>query len=284
MKLTTFCLSLIMSIGLLSCNTSTDSTDTSYDDTESEETMDLAVKVTGEEVSYAADEITMNGYLAYNENESEPRPGVLIIHEWWGHNDYVRSRAEQLAELGYVAFALDMYGNGKTASHPDDAGKFSSAVMQNLEGAKARFTEAMNTLKNHPLCDSTKIAAIGYCFGGSVALSMANAGFDLDGVAAFHSGVQLPVMPEPGTLTAQVLVCNGADDPFIQPESVEAFKAAMDETGVPYEYHAYEGAVHAFTNPEADSMGQTFQLPLAYNAEADEQSWQELKDFLVAIF
>ncbi len=271
-------------VGLLACNNQPQEESASTDDMEQAETMDPTPQVKGAEVSYEADDITMKGYIAYDENMERSRPGVLIIHEWWGHNDYVRARADELAQMGYVALALDMYGDGKTAAHPEDAGKFSSAVMQNMEGAKARFAKALETLKNHPMCDSTRTAAIGYCFGGSVALTMANAGFDLDGVAAFHSGLQLPVMPKAGAVQAKVLVCNGADDPFIPAEQTEAFQNAMDEAGVDYEYHAYEGAVHGFTNPEADSLGQEFDLPLAYDTEADEQSWQELKDLFAEIF
>ena len=148
--------------------------------------------VIGQEFSYPSDSVDMMGYFAFDTSRTEPQPGVLIVHEWWGHNEYVRKRADMVAELGYTAFALDMYGEGKQAQHPKDAGKFSKMVMSNSDLAKARFEAALETLKNHPRTDTSKLAAIGYCFGGSVVLSMANAGYDLDAVAAFHSGVQLP--------------------------------------------------------------------------------------------
>ena len=243
----------------------------------------IEINIKGQEVSYAADSTNLKGYIAYNENKTEKRPGVLIVHEWWGHNDYVRQRADMLAELGYTAIAVDMYGDGKQANHPDDAGKFAMSVMSNLPEAKARFNAALDLLKSHESVDGEKIAAIGYCFGGSVALTMANAGADLDAVAAFHSGVGLPVMPN-DQLKARVLVCNGADDPFIDQDAVTAFKSALDSIGAKYEYVSYPGAKHSFTSKEADANGEKFNLPLAYNAEADEKSWISLKALLEETF
>ena len=225
----------------------------------------------------------MKGYIAYDENLQGKRPGVIVIHEWWGHNDYVRERAEMLAKLGYTAIAVDMYGDGKQAAHPQDAGKFASSVMGNLPVAEARFDAAMQMLQAHASVNPDHIAAIGYCFGGSVALTMANTGRDLDAVAAFHSGVQLPVMPN-DKLKARVLVCNGADDTFIPKETIATFKKQMDSIGAQYTYIAYEGAVHAFTSKGADSLGKKFNLPLAYQKEADEKSWQELVTMLDNVF
>ncbi|WP_115461782.1 dienelactone hydrolase family protein [Winogradskyella aurantiaca] len=241
------------------------------------------VKIKGEEITYTADSISMKGYIAFNENQKGKRPGIIVIHEWWGHNDYVRERADQLAEIGYTAIAIDMYGDGKQAEHPDDAGKFAMSVFSNLPEATARFNAALELLKQQESVDPEKIAAIGYCFGGSVALTMANSGADLDAVAAFHSGVQLPVMPG-SDLKARVLVCNGADDPFVSPESVTAFKEAMDATGKPYEYIAYPGAVHSFTSKAADANGEKFGLPLKYNAEADAKSWESMKSLFAEVF
>ncbi|MDC8004257.1 dienelactone hydrolase family protein [Aureisphaera galaxeae] len=243
----------------------------------------LPMKVKGVEVTYATDSTNLKGYIAYDENSTVKQPGVLIVHEWWGHNDYVRERADMLAELGYTAMAIDMYGDGKQADHPEDAGKFAGAVFSNLPEAKARFNAALALLKSQESVDSEKIAAIGYCFGGSVALTMANSGADLDAVAAFHSGVALPVMPNED-LKARVLVCNGADDPFINPESVTAFTAAMDSLGAKYEYISYPGVKHSFTSKAADANGEKFNLPLAYDAEADEKSWTSLQTLLNDVF
>ena len=239
--------------------------------------------IVGEEISYATDSTEMKGYIVYDKNIEGKRPGIIVVHEWWGHNDYTRKRADMLAELGYTALAIDMYGDGKQAEHPDDAGKFMNQVISNMDEAKARFTKALETLKNHPTVSKENIAAIGYCFGGSVVLTMANAGYDLKAVAAFHSGVQLPIPPS-ADIKAKILVCNGGADPFIAPESVVKFKAAMDSVGADYTYIAYDSAVHAFTSPDADELGEKFDLPLAYDEKADNASWAELQALLNSVF
>lgn len=242
-----------------------------------------AKELEGNEVTYSTDTTEMKGYIVYDKSIKEKRPGVIVVHEWWGHNDYTRERADMLADLGYTAIAIDMYGDGKQAAHPEDAGKFSGMVMQNIDVAKARFDAALEVLKNNPSVDSTQIAAVGYCFGGSVVLTMANAGEDLDAVAAFHSGVQLPIMPN-DKLKAKVLVANGADDPFVSPESITNFKNAMDSIQADYKYIAYPGAKHAYTSKDADSLGKKFKLPLEYNASADVKSWDALKNLLNETF
>ena len=248
-----------------------------------ETTVEHIINVKGEAVTYTSDSTTLKGYIAHDANLEGKRPGIVIVHEWWGHNDYVRERADQLAALGYTAIAVDMYGDGKLAEHPEDAGKFAQSVMGNLPEATARFNAALALLKQQESVDPDKIAAIGYCFGGSVVLTMANSGADLDAVAAFHSGVQLPIMPG-GDLKAKVLVCNGADDPFIAPESVTAFKTAMDSTGIDYQYIAYPGVKHSFTSKEADANGEKFGLPLAYNADADAKSWSTMQALFDEVF
>lgn len=258
-------------------------------DTGIQEEMEEGVELTsemslvGEEVSYSAGETEMNGYMAFNETDTSKRPGILVVHEWWGHNDYVRERADMLAELGFVALAVDMYGEGKQADHPSDAKKFSGMVMQNMDVAEMRFTEAMKLLRNHPLTDSDKISAVGYCFGGSLILAMANQGMDLDAVAAFHSSVELPVSPSE-ELQAKVLVQNGSEDPFVSELSVSRFETEMDSLGKPLEYVAYPDARHAYTNPGADSLGQKFDLPLAYNREVDIESWDRMKSFFQEVY
>lgn len=239
--------------------------------------------IRGEVITYAADTTQMQGYLVYNEGETGKAPGVLVIHEWWGHNDYTRERADMLAEMGYVALAVDMYGDGKQAAHPEEAGNFAMAVMTNMDAAQARFNAALEVLRSNERVDPDKIAAIGYCFGGSVALTMANTGADLDAVAAFHSGVRLPVGPSED-LKAKVLVCNGVQDPMISKADADAFKAAMDSVNADYEYIAYENAKHGFTSKAADSLGIKFELPLAYDAAADKDSWEKLKALLGSVF
>lgn len=244
---------------------------------------EMTPEYVGEEVSYSTDSTTMNGYIAYDKNSTDKKPGILVVHEWWGHNEYSRKRADMLAELGYVALAVDMYGDGKQAAHPGDAGKFAMQVFSNIDEATARFNKAVETLKANPHVDGDKISAIGYCFGGSVALTMANSGADLDAVAAFHSGIELPIMPGEN-LKAKILVCNGADDPMITPESVEAFKAALDSAGADYKYISYEGAKHAFTNKGATELGEKFEIPLEYQEKADQESWEELKALLASVY
>lgn len=228
------------------------------------------------DIEYSTETTNMKGYIAYDQSDDSKRPGILVVHEWWGHNEYARERADMLGEMGYVALAVDMYGDGKVAEHPDDAGKFTQEVVSNIDEAKARFESAMNTLKAHPNVDPEKIGAIGYCFGGSVVLSMANAGFDLDAVAAFHAGLGLPILPDSGAVKTKVLVANGADDPFIPAEQVEDFKRVMDAAGVDYKYISYPGAVHSFTSKYADEFAAKFNMPLAYQAEADSASWAEM--------
>jgi dienelactone hydrolase len=240
--------------------------------------MDTTPSVVGEEISYSSGELTMNGYIAYDENMQGERPGILVVHEWWGHDEHARNSAEKLAELGYVALAVDMYGNGRMADHPEDAMQFSGEVMGNFDEAQMRFQAAIETLQNHNMVNTDQIGAIGYCFGGSVILAMTHAGVDLDGVVAFHAGLQLPVMPEEQVDT-EILILNGADDPMVSNEDIENLTSMYDNLGISYNFVNYEGATHAYTNPAADSLGQEFDLPLAYDAEADEQSWDRMRTF-----
>ncbi|MEL7247975.1 MAG: dienelactone hydrolase family protein [Bacteroidota bacterium] len=241
--------------------------------------------IKGQAIDYQTDSTTMKGYLAYDESVTGKRPGVLVVHEWWGHNDYARQRADMLAEMGYVALAVDMYGDGQQADHPDDAGKFAMSVVSNFSIGEARFLAAIETLKANPQVDAESLAAIGYCFGGGVVLSMANTGMeDLDAVVSFHGGLGLAVMPEAGKVNPRVLVCNGADDPFISAEQIDTYTTAMDEAGAQYEFINYPGAKHAFTNKAADANGEKFDLPLAYNQAADEQSWAAMTTLFTEVF
>ena len=246
-------------------------------------TLPAWAEVQGTEVSYQAGDTTLRGYIATNPSLKGPRPGILVVHEWWGHNDYARKRARMLAELGYTALAVDMYGDGKQAAHPEDAGKFAGEVRKNAAAAKARFLAAMKLLQSQPGVQADKIAAIGYCFGGSVVLEMARRGVDLVGVASFHGSLGTPEAAQKGGVKAKVLVMNGDADPFVKAEEIAAFKQEMQAAGVDFEFIGYPGAKHSFTNPEADSFGQKFKLPLAYNADADRESWQKMQDFFQKI-
>ncbi len=241
-------------------------------------------KIQAKTVEYNAQGVVLKGYLAYDENIKEKRPGVLVVHEWWGLNDYARKRARMLAEWGYTALAVDMYGDGKVATHPDEAGKFSSAVMKNFDLAEARFMAAVDFLKQQPTVDPARMAAIGYCFGGGVVLNMARQGADLKGVVSFHGSLTAVKPAQSGSVKAKILVLHGADDQFTPPEQIETFKQEMKSAGVDFQFISYPGAMHSFTNPEADTYGKKFNLPLAYNADADKKSWAELEKFLGKIF
>lgn len=233
-----------------------------------------------EEVSYTADGTTLRGFLAYDPEVPPPQPGILVVHEWWGHNAYARKRAEMLAELGYTALAVDMYGEGKKAEHPKEAGAFAKAVMSDPATAEKRFRAAMKFLQEQPTVDPDRIAAIGYCFGGAVVLNMARLGVDgLDAVASFHGSLASPIKAEP-PIQARILVCHGAADEFIPDEQVEAFKAEMKAADADLTFEAYPGAKHSFTNPDADQFAEEFGLAVAYDGDADSSSWDALKKFL----
>jgi dienelactone hydrolase len=240
--------------------------------------------VQGKEVSYHAKGTTLKGYIAWNDAVKGKRPGVLVVHEWWGHNEYARMRARMLAEQGYTALAVDMYGDGKQAHHPDDAGKFASEVSKNAALAKARFDAAYNLLSKESTVEAKNIGAIGYCFGGSVALNMARIGEPLKVVVSFHGGLGTDHPAEPGKVKARIASFTGEDDPMIPATQVAAFRQEMDKSGVKYIIVTYPGAKHAFTNPDADKYGQEFKLPLAYDAAADKASWSEGLAFLADAF
>lgn len=241
-------------------------------------------EVQGTEVNYQSGDTTLKGYLATDPALKGPRPGILVVHEWWGHNDYARKRARMLAELGYTALAVDMYGDGKQAAHPEDAGKFAGEVRKNAAAAKARFLAAMKLLQSQPGVQNDKIAAIGYCFGGGVVLEMARRGVDLAGVASFHGSLGTAQAAQKGDVKAKVLVMNGDADPFVKAEQISAFKQEMQAAGVDFEFIGYPEAKHSFTNPGADAFGQKFKLPLAYNADADRKSWDKMQAFFTDIF
>jgi dienelactone hydrolase len=236
------------------------------------------------EIEYTSDSDTLKGYLVYDGDIDGKRPGILVVHEWWGQNEYARKRARMLAELGYTAFALDMYGEGKQATHPEDAQKFAMQVFSNIDKAEKRFMSAYNLLKKEETTNPDKIAAIGYCFGGGIVLQMARIGTDLDAVVSFHGSIQPITRAESGKVKSYILVCNGADDPFVTEEQIDAFKTEMDSAGVDYKFINYESAVHSFTNPIADSVGKKFDMPLAYNEKADKESWEEMKKLFGEIF
>lgn len=240
-------------------------------------------KVVGEEVEYKVGDTTFKGYLAYDDSVEGKRPGILVVHEWWGHNKYARSRADQLAKLGYTALAVDMYGDGKQADHPEKAGELATGVLSNMDEAEKRFQAALDFLKAQPTVNPEHVAAIGYCFGGAVVLNMAIRGVDIDGVASFH-GILPQEAPKDADVKAKIIVFHGADDPFVPREQFDTFKKVMEDSNADYTLVVYPGVQHSFTNPEADEVGKKFDLPLVYDKDADEKSWEQFQAFLKTIF
>jgi dienelactone hydrolase len=225
----------------------------------------------------------MDGYIVYDENVEGKRPAVLVVHEWWGLNDYDKRRARELAELGYIAMAVDMYGNGRRADNPTDAQNLAMPYYQNPAMAKAYFDAAVAKLKTYPQVDTANMAGIGYCFGGGVLINIARMGEGLKGIVSFH-GSLIGTPADKNLLRSKILVCHGDDDKFVPATEVAAFKKQMDSIGAVYTFKSYPGATHAFTNPAATAMGEKFKLPIAYNAAADTASWKEMKVFFTGLF
>jgi len=217
------------------------------------------------------------GMLAWDDAVEGKRPGVLVVHEWWGLNEYAKNRAKKLAELGYVAFCADMYGDGKVVEHPKDAGEMAGKVRMNVDDWRKRAQEALAVLKEQPQCDADQIAAIGYCFGGSTCLQLAYTGADLKAVATFHAALPAATADEAKQIKPRIVICHGADDKFIPDEAIKSFRGALDTAKTDYEFIAYPGAVHSFTVPDAEKHGNP---GLKYQKAADEASWQKLQELL----
>ena len=236
-----------------------------------------------DEFSYTADGVNMKGYVAYIPNERMKLPVVLIVPEWWGYNDYVKMRARKLAELGYYAMVVDMYGEGKEAKNPDEAGKLAGKFYDDPQLGKKRLAAAEKKVRTFPQVDQKRIAAIGYCFGGSMVLDAAKMGMDFKGVVSFHGGLKgVPAVK--GMVTSKILVCHGADDKFVSADEVKEFRANLDSAGVRYGFKIYPNATHAFTNPDATANGKKFKMPIAYNEAADKASWEDMRRFLREVF
>lgn len=235
-----------------------------------------------EAVIYKEGQVEAHSFLAWDDSRSDKRPGVLVVPEWWGLNDYAQHRARMLARLGYVAMAVDIYGDGKTTIDPKQAAAWSGALRSgDRSELRARIRAALARLKREPMVDPTRTAAIGYCFGGTTVLELARSGAELNGVVSFHGGLDTQRPARPGQIKAKVLACHGANDPFEPPAQVQAFEDEMRSAHADWELNIYSGAEHAFTNPDADS----FHIKgVAYNAEADRRSWRAMRDFFKEIF
>jgi dienelactone hydrolase len=233
-----------------------------------------------EVVEYKQGDTALQGFVAWDDAIPGKRPGVLVVHEWWGHNQHARNQAERLAKAGYVGFALDMFGKGKVASHPKDAQAFVAEATADAKVERARFDAALALLKKRKEVNPAKIAAIGYCFGGGVVLDMVRQGEPLAAVVTFHGALGSKLSAKKPVKT-RILVLAGADDPMVGKPQVEAFRKEMTDAGAHFRVVEYPGAKHGFTNPDAGKFG----VPgLEYNAKADQDSWEELVVFFKEIF
>ncbi len=238
-------------------------------------------EVKTETLTYKHGDQTFKGFLAWDDAVQGKRPGILVVHEWWGLNDYARKRAEQLAKMGYVAFAADMYGDGKTTEHPKEAGALAGMVRKNEKEWRARALAGLKVLRDNPHVDAGRLAAIGYCFGGSTALQLAYANAEVKAVVSFHGALPVPDVTLDKAITAKILICHGAADSFVPEETIQKVRAAYEQLGVDYEMIYLGGAQHSFTVPGADDRGLK---GMRYNAAADRRSWAAMTALFNEVF
>jgi dienelactone hydrolase len=238
-------------------------------------------KMRAETVEYQHDGVPFRGHLVHDAARTAKLPGVLIVHEAWGLGEHVKERAEKLAELGYLAFAVDMFGEAKQASSSEEGLQWTRALRANVPLLRARIRAAYDALRAHPQLDGERVAAIGYCFGGTTALELARSGAKISGVVSFHGGLTTTHPAEPGAVVAKILICTGADDPFIPADHVQGFMHEMKRAGADVQVINYCGVQHSFTNPRAGERGIA---GLAYNRNADQRSWSAMHTFFQEIF
>jgi dienelactone hydrolase len=277
-------ISSIISIGLClivaSCSNQTSDKNSQ---TQTMDSVKSSQSIKTSDVTYTFNGKQSNGFIAYDENQKGKLPIVVIIHEWWGVTDYVKSRAKQLAALGYFAIDADLFGDGKTAADPNEAMALTKPYYTNPDLTLPAVNAAIAKAATYSQADTTRVAAIGYCFGGFVVLNAAKLGAPLKAVVSFHGGLG-GVQPKKGIIQGDILVCQGGADQFVQEPEQTAFKKSMDSVGAHYTFVSYPGASHAFSNPGATALGEKFKLPIAYNAAADTASWKAMQDlFLTAL-
>jgi dienelactone hydrolase len=237
--------------------------------------------VQSQAIDYKDGDTNLRGYLYWDDRYEKKRPGILVLHEWWGLNAYARLRARMLAEAGYVAFAPDLYGDARVTEHASEAKAWKEQISANIEAWQQRARLGLDQLKARQQVDGDKLAAIGYCFGGETAIQMAYAGMEVKGVASFHGSLPPATAEQQKNIRASVLVAHGDADQFVPPERVEAFKQALNEAGADWEMAIYGGARHSFTVPEAERKGIE---NLKYDPKADRRSWALLMSFLDELF
>ena len=240
-----------------------------------------SAKVVSETVEYKDGNISLTGYMYYDDSIEGKRPGILVIHEWWGLNEYAKKRAEMLAQMGYVAFAADMYGDNKVTTHAEDAKGWMTQITANMDAWQKRAQLGLAQLKKHKLTKTDDTAAIGYCFGGATVMQLAYSGSELDGVVSFHGSLPVASDAQAKAIKSKIMVAHGYSDSFIPKERIAKFKEALEKAGADWQFHSYSGARHGFTNPDAEDYGMD---ALAYDATADKRSWQQMQSFFNEIF
>ena len=235
-------------------------------------------------IEYSVGDAVHQGYLAYDDEVADAKPGIIIVHEWWGLNDYILRRAHMLAELGYVALAIDMYGGGEIAQDTDQAGALMTGVLNDMDTGTAALKAGYELLLSQPGVDPERTAAIGYCFGGAMALHMARIGLPLSAVASFHGALGSFHSAEPGSIQAKILVCHGAADSMVTMDDLEGFKQEMETAQADYEVLLLADAKHGFSNPQADINAEKYGIDLGYQQSADEKSWEALQALFNKVF
>jgi dienelactone hydrolase len=280
MKLNRILFLMLMSAAMFSCNN--EKADTAGGNTDNDSTAAATPRVKEEAVTYQSDTNTFKGYVAFDEAREGKRPVVLVVHEWWGLTDYPRMRAKQLAEMGYFAVAVDMFGNGRIAADPGEAMKYAGPFYQDPNLAKTRLDAALAKAGQYQQADISNAAAIGYCFGGYVVINSAKLGSDLKGVVSFHGSLSgAPANKD--LLKAKMLIAHGESDNLVPAAEINAFRKSMDSIGANYSFKTYPNATHAFTNPDASETGKKFNMPIQYNGPADTASWNDMKAFLSGV-
>jgi dienelactone hydrolase len=241
----------------------------------------VEAKVQSRVIPYTYGEMAYEGFLAWDNSVEGKRPGILVVHEWWGLNEYARSRAEQLAALGYVAFAVDMYGKGKVTTHPEKAGEWANLTTSNVDEWLGKAQAGLKILQEDSKVDQARLAAIGYCFGGATVMQLVYGGAQVKGVVSFHGSLPLPPDSKPINHSAKVLIAHGASDPFLKTDHIGQFQASLDSAGMDWQMILYSGAQHSFTNPSADQYGLN---GAKYNKQADQRSWIHMRQFFNELF
>jgi dienelactone hydrolase len=271
----------VISSILMACGEGNNSAENN-DDSTSATSSDTSTNIIEETVDINADTTVMQCFAVFDENKKGTLPIVLVLPEWWGLNDFPKNKARQLAQMGYLALAVDIYGRNTQAPEPQSALQNATKFYANPQLATARIKAALDKAKTYPQADTSKTAAIGFCFGGSMVLNAAKLGLPLDGVVSFHGG--LAGVPPTKGMQSKILVCHGAADSFVPEKDINTFRKQLDEAGVSYNFKSYPDAKHAFTNPEATENGEKFKIDVAYNESAAKNAWSDMQTFFADLW